>query len=144
MKINIQGHNTLVPYKTIQYHGIQYAFCRDFDHISRYRGLRQIIHGPNDRNRSMTLEVPNPFHSTAEVYYYKVPYQERNRLDIIANKLLGSARYAWIIAYFNRIEDGFTVNEDQKLAVPKKFTSLFNSGEVLASVPVNILNLGYE
>ena len=67
-----------------------------------------------------------------------------NRLDIIANQFLGSSSYAWIIAYLNNIEDGFSVSEGQRLAIPKSISSLFNTGEILQPIPATSLNLGRE
>jgi hypothetical protein len=74
--------------------------------------------------------------------YYTVPSNRENRLDLIANEKLGSASYAWVIAYFNHIDDGFTVAEGTKLAIPTSVTKLFETGELLAPVPANNLNLG--
>lgn len=144
MKVDISGYNTLVPYKEIEYNGLQYSFCRDFDHLSRYKNLRQVIHGPDDVDRCMTLETPNPLKSNVDVDYYEVLATEENRLDVIASKTLGSPRYAWVIAYFNTIDDGFTVKEGQKLMIPKNVSSLFSSGEILSSIPVTTLHLGIE
>lgn len=137
-------YNTLTPYKVLPYDGIQYGVCREFDHISRYRCLRQVVHNYNETDRFVALETPNPFTSNVDVFYYDVPSYEENRLDLIAYKHLGSATYAWVIAYFNHIEDGFTVKQGQRLIIPKSFTSLFNSGEILASVNPSTLNLGSE
>ena len=67
-----------------------------------------------------------------------------NRLDLISNTLYGSPSYSWILAYFNRIEDGFTVKSGQKLVYPKSVTSLFSSGELLQSIPATKLNIGEE
>lgn len=137
-------YNTLIPYAIIPYKGIQYQVCRDFDHISRYKGLRQIAHNPSSDDRFVTLETPNKAANNVEVDYYTVPYVEQNRLDIIANKFLGSASYTWVLAYFNNIEDGFTVREGQRIKIPKSLTSLFQRDELLASIPPMILNLGSE
>lgn len=137
--------NTTTPYEEVDYTGIAYDVCVDYNHISRYKGLRQIVHNLDDfAERFISLETVNPFNSNVEVVYYEVPSDEENRLDIIANKMLGSASYAWVIAYFNGISDGYTVYEGQKLRIPKNLTSLFNSGEVLAPIPVMALNLGTE
>ena len=94
----------------------------------------------------MTLESPNTIHSDIPVIYYFVRISEENRLDLIANKYLGSASYAWVLAYINEIEDGFTVSEGQKLKIPesKSVTALFNTGEMLAAVNPLLLNLGSE
>lgn len=135
---------TLIPYDVIEYDGIQYSNCRDFGHISRYKSLRQVIHNPSTEERFVALETPNTITSNIDVDYYEVPAEEENRLDIIANKLLGSPTYSWVIAYFNRIEDGYTVREGQTLVVPKSFSSLFTTGEILASVSPYALNLGEE
>lgn len=138
-------YNTLIPYDTIPYDGIQYGVCRDFDHISRYKGLRQIVHNPNDSDeRIITLETPNSFESSVDVTWYKVPRSEENRLDLIAQNKLGSANYSWILAYLNHIEDGYTVLEGQKIKIPNSIFSLFQSGELLASVSPTLLNLGTE
>lgn len=137
--------NTVTPYDEIEYDGIQYGVCRDFPHISRYKGLRQVVHQPTiTEERFIALETPNAFSSQIEVSYYDVPASEENRLDVIAYKLLGSAQYAWVIAYLNNIDDGFSVWEGQKLAYPKSITSLFADGEMLASIAPTMLNLGSE
>lgn len=133
------------PYQEIPYEGIQYTNCRDYGHISRYKGLRQIVHNPdNTDERYMALETVNPFTTNADVDYYEVPSRYENRLDIIAYEELGSASYAWVIAYFNNIEDGFSVHEGQLIKIPKNISSLFNSGEILQTVPALGLNLGSE
>lgn len=133
------------PYQEIPYEGIQYTNCRDFGHISRYKGLRQVVHNPdNTDERYMALETVNPFTTNADVDYYEVPSRYENRLDIIAYEELGSASYAWVIAYFNNIEDGFSVHEGQLIKIPKNISSLFNNGEILQTVPALGLNLGSE
>lgn len=140
----IQYYDTLRPYSIIPYSGISYGYCRDFDHISRYKGLRQVTHNINTDDRFIALETVNAFLTNCDVTYYDVKSTEENRLDIIAYKTLGSAQYAWIIAYFNNIEDGFSVKEGQKLAIPANVSMLFNKGEILASIPPMTLNLGTE
>ena len=138
-------YDTLVPYDEVEYGGIEYGVCRDFNHISRYRVLRQVVHNPSDiSERFISPETPNPFTTNCEVEYYDVPANEENRLDVIAYKKLGSASYSWVIAYFNQIEDGYTVREGQRLAIPKSISSLFNSGEILAAISPLQLNLGSE
>ncbi len=137
--------DTLRPYDILEHKGIQYGVCRDYSHISRYRRLRQVTNNPQDMNeRFITLETPNPFETHSDVTYYEVPQSEENRLDVIAYKLLGSAQYAWAIAYFNGIEDGYTAHAGQKLVIPINITQLFEKGECLASVSPNTLNLGSE
>lgn len=140
----MEFYNTLTPYRIIPYEGIVYGHCREFDHISRYRTLRQVTHNENQSDRFIALETPNPFTTNCEVTYYTVPSYEENRIDIIAYKTLGSAQYAWVIAYFNQLEDGFSVPEGMKLRIPKSITSLFNRGEILAPVSATTLNLGRE
>lgn len=143
--MNIRWYNTLIPYKTVDYGGIDYNVCKDFNHISRYKGLRQVAHNPEDNTtRFLALETPNAFQSSVEVEYYTVPNSRENRLDLIAYEKLGIATYDWVIAYFNGIEDGFTVRPGQRLIIPLNFTSLFNDQEILASVPATKLNLGSE
>lgn len=140
----MEFYNTLKPYKVLPHEGIQYSVCRSFDHVSRYKGLRQVAHNIMSSDRFMALETPNPFVSNVDITYYDVPAHEENRLDIIAAKLLGSATYAWVIAYFNDIEDGFTAREGQRLKVPKQFTSLFGNRELLQTVSPLALNLSTE
>lgn len=138
-------YDTLVPYKKLKHTGIEYTVCRDFNHISRYKGLRQVVHEANDApNRYIALETPNSVESKASYYYYEVPLSEENRLDLIAYKFYGSAQYSWVLSYMNRIEDGYTVHEGQKLKILNNFTDLFSKGELLASIPAMILNLGSE
>ena len=145
MYMNKRWYNTLIPYKVLDYTGIEYDVCRDYNHISRYKGLRQVAHNPDSStDRFIALENPNPFESHVKVEYYEVPTVQENRLDLIAYEKLGSASYSWVIAYFNNIEDGFTVRPGQRLMIPKTFTSLFNNGEILSSIPATRLNLGTE
>lgn len=140
----MKSYDTTKPYKELSNDGIQYTVCRDFDHISRYRGLRQVIHEGSTSERYMALESPNSFRSNVNVTYHDVSTSEENRLDIIAKNYLGSASYAWVIAYCNNIEDGFTVFPGQRLVIPMNLTSLFNKGEILAPISALTLNLGAE
>lgn len=141
----MQFYNTLTPYATLQHPTIQYTNCRDFSHISRCKGLRQVVHNSNTSERLVTLETPNVFTATnIDVIYYDVPSQEENRLDLIAYKFLGAASYSWVISYFNQIEDGFTVREGQRLRIPTNISSLFKPQELLASISALQLNLGSE
>ena len=140
----IYGRDLTVPYKTIDHEGIAYSVCREYNHISRYRNLRQVVHCPYSSERCVTLETTNPFTTHTEVKYHEVTVPEENRLDLIAEKELGSATYAWVIAYFNRIEDGYTAREGQKLIIPNNVTALLSNGEILAPITALKLNLGEE
>lgn len=140
----IYGRDLTQPYETLEHEGIIYSVCRDYDHISRYRNLRQVVHCPNTSNRYVTLETSNPFVTNTEVKYHEVTVEEANRLDLIALKELGSATYGWVIAYFNSIEDGYTVREGQKLIIPESVTALLSKGEILAPITAIKLNLGEE
>lgn len=138
-------YDTLVPYRVLDHNGIEYTTCRDFSHISRYKGLRQVIHSPNViDDRFIALENANVFNSSVDVIYHEVRGDEENRLDIIANNYLGSSNYSWVIAYINQIDDGYTAVPGQKLKIPKSITSLFADGEILAAIPPLQLNLGSE
>ncbi len=137
-------YDTLLPYGLVEHTGIEYTVCRDFNHISRYKGLRQVVHNPQESDRFITLETPNPLITNARFRYYDVPATEENRLDLIAYKFFGSAQYSWVISYFNGIDDGFTVVEGQRLKILDNFTDLFSKGELLASIPALQLNLGTE
>ena len=138
-------YNTLIPYKVLPHYGIQYDVCRDFHHISRYRKLRQLSHNPKIPNiRFVALETSNPIVTHTEIKYYEVQATEVNRLDLISQKLLGSPTYAWILAYFNNIEDGFSVYQGQILKHPTSPTALFAEGEVLSPVNPFALNLSEE
>ena len=139
------NYDTLKPYKEFEHTGIEYTVCRDYNHISRYKGCRQVIHNPADMDgRFIALETMNPISSNASYFYYIVPMAEENRLDVIAKKFYGSAQYSWVISYLNNIEDGYSVYGGQKLKILDNFTDLFAKGELLASIPAMILNLGYE
>ena len=140
----MREYNTLTPYKSIERDDIQYTYCHDYDHISRYKGLRQVIHQGLSEDRYIALETSNPFATSAEVFYYTVPATLANRLDVIARDKLGSASYSWVIAYFNGIADGFTVAEGTVLRIPKNVSQLFNNGEILSAVKITSLNLGSE
>lgn len=137
-------YDTLQPYGVVKHLGIEYQVCRDFKHISRYKGLRQITHYTENNGRFIALETTNPLVSNARFRYYDVSATEENRLDLIAYKFYGSAQYSWIISYFNGIEDGFTVCEGQRLKILDNFTDLFNKGELLAPISALQLNLGEE
>jgi len=138
-------YNTTIPYKVLPHGGIQYGVCRDYQHISRYRKLRQVTHNPNDpTTRFVALETPNAISSNIEIKYYEVQATEVNRLDLISQKLFGDPTYGWILAYFNNIEDGFSTYQGQILKHPVSPTSLFTAGEVLSSINPFALNLGEE
>lgn len=137
--------NTLSPYKVLKRNGIQYTVCKDFDHISRYRGLRQVVHEPCTSDRYITLETPNPVNESGINFkYHEVLPDEENRLDIISYKYLGSCSYGWTIAYYNNIEDGYTVKPGQVLKIPSSISSLMTTGNLLQTVPAVQLNLGSE
>lgn len=136
--------NTLVPYCEIEHKGIQYTTCREYSHISRYACLRQVVHNPRYSDRFIALETPNSFSSNVDVVYHDVKAHEENRLDLIAYQYLGTAQYAWVIALFNNIQDGYTIHEGQRLAIPTNISSLFGKGEILAPVSALKLNLGSE
>lgn len=142
--MNNELNNTLIPYDTIERDDIQYTYCYEYDHISRYKNLRQVIHQGLSPDRYVALETINAMSSNTEVDHYVVPSSRENRLDLIARDMLGSATYAWIIAYFNDIEDGFTVPTGRTLTIPKTVSSLFQNGEVLAPISAVRINLGSE
>ena len=48
------------PYKTLEHEGIAYSTCRDYNYLSRYRNLRQVVHLPDSPDRYVTLETVNP------------------------------------------------------------------------------------
>lgn len=138
-------YDTLDPYKEVEHNGIQYSNCRAFDKICRYQNLRQVVHNPADvDDRYISFETTNPAYSNATFRYYDVAPNEENRLDLIADKFYGSAQYAWIIAYFNGISDGFSVRAGQRIKIMKNIMDLFNNGEMLAPIPAMMLNLGTE
>ena len=62
-------YDTLQPQWNLEYVPNEYAVCMDFNHLCRYRGLRQLVHDPSsEENRLVTLETPNPFESNAEEF----------------------------------------------------------------------------
>lgn len=136
--------NTYTPYKEVERDPIQYTYCVDYHHISRYKSLRQVVHQGLSDDRFVSLETVNPFTTYTRFSKYIVPHDRENRLDLIAEEQLGSATYAWIIAYVNKIDDGFTVIEGTELLIPYSVTSLFNKGEILEAITANKLNLGSE
>lgn len=145
MDVEILLHDTTRPYKSVDYNGIEYTTCKDFDHISRYRRLRQVIHYLTNSNRFITLELQNNYsYENVEIEYYIVPNERENRLDLVSYDYYGSSSYSWIISYINGISDGFTIYEGQVLMIPKNITDLFKSGCILSSVPATTLNLGTE
>lgn len=137
---------TVHPYSEIPHKYIQYNPCRDFSHISRYRGLRQVVHNTEyPDERMITLETPNKFVSTeTPIIWHEVEGDEVNRLDLISQKYLGSPHYSWVISYFNGIEDGFSCSLGQSLMIPSNVSSLMRRGEILQNVSPLTLNLGSE
>lgn len=135
-----------IPYKKLDYKYITYSVCREYDHISRYKGLRQIVHSPEYQNeRFISHETSNAItYRNIPVTWHNVLTDEVNRLDIIAYRYLGSAQYAWVIAYFNNIEDGFTCYLDQSLKIPNSISDLMKDGEMLSNISPTYLNLGTE
>jgi len=141
----IQINDLTQPYKTLEHEGIVYSTCKEFNNICRYRNLRQVVHLPNSSDRYITLETSNPLvTNNLPVVYHEVELIEENRLDLIANKYLGSPEYSWVIAYFNSIEDGYSVTAGQTIIIPKSITDLFSAGEILAPISALRLNLGEE
>lgn len=132
-------------YSEVERDPIQYTYCVDYKHICRYRTLRQVIHQGLSSDRFVALETTNSINETiSNVKYYTVPANRENRLDLIAQEQLGSSMYAWVIAYMNRIQDGFTVLQGTQLAIPTSLTSLFEKGQLLAPITANKLQLGSE
>ena len=41
-------YDTLGTYRPLEHVPIQYGVCRDYGHLCRYRGLRQLVHDPSD------------------------------------------------------------------------------------------------
>ena len=140
----MQFLDTTKQYKELERDPIQYTYCASFNHISRYKSLRQVIHEGKSNGRFVALETSNAFNTNCKTKMYIVPSNRENRLDLIAKEQLGSATYSWVIAYFNNISDGFTVLEGTTLKIPQSLTDLFNNGEILSSIAVNHLNLGSE
>lgn len=136
--------DTWRPYRKVKREPIQYTYCVKFDHISRYMQLRQVIHEGNTDSRYISLETTNPFSTNATMKVYTVPAHLENRLDVIAQNELGSAKYAWIIAYVNKIADGFTVLEGTRLQIPTSVTQLFEDHEIMGAIEATKLNLGSE
>ena len=78
-------HDTTCAYKEVDYHGIEYTMCKDYEHISRYRRLRQVIHYLEGTDRFMTLETQNKYSYSGVTYeYYTVTVDRENRLDLIS------------------------------------------------------------
>lgn len=145
MNIEELLHDTTKSYKKIDYKGIEYTVCKDFDHISRYKKLRQIIHYLENNDRYITLELQNSYdYNNLDIEYYLVTSDRENRLDLISYEFFGTTTYAWIIAYINEIQDGYTVFEGQVLMIPTVLSDLFTSGSVLSAVSPTSLNLGTE
>lgn len=136
-------NDTTIPYEEVPYEGIEYSTCKDYDHVSRYRRLRQIVHHLDDLDRFTTLELQNGYdYSTLECEYYVVDESRQNRLDLISYDYYGTPSYAWVIAYVNGIEDGYTVLGGRVLKLPKSVSELFKNGSVLSAIPPTSLNLG--
>ena len=138
-------YDTYTRYDEVERDPIQYTYCVNYKHISRYRSLRQVIHQGLSADRFVALETVNPIVTPSKnIKYYNVPANRENRLDLIAQEQLGSSDYAWVIAYMNRIQDGFTALQGTQLIIPLSLTSLFEKGGMLESITATRLNLGKE
>ena len=138
-------HDTTCAYKEVDYHGIEYTMCKDYEHISRYRRLRQVIHYLEGTDRFMTLETQNKYSYSGVTYeYYTVTVDRENRLDLISYDYYNTISYAWLIAYVNGISDGYTVYEGRTLIIPTSITDLFGNNRILSPIPVSTLSLGTE
>lgn len=136
--------DTWKPYKQIKRDPIQYTYCVDYNHLCRYMTLRQVIHQGKHTSRYISLETTNAFKTNSAMKVYTVPAHLENRLDLIAEDQLGSAKYAWVIAYVNRIPDGFTVLEGTQLQIPVSISQLLETGEIMGTIDATHLNLGSE
>lgn len=145
MGVDSYNYTTVTPYKVLPHNGIEYTVCKDYNHISRYRRLRQVIHYLEGTQRFITSEIQNSYdYDSLDIEYYVVSTDRVNRLDLISYDYYQTTSYNWVIAYINEIADGYTVFEGQTLMIPKRINQLFGSGCVLASVPPTSLNLGTE
>lgn len=63
--------------------------------------------------------------------YFTVTLEEVDRLDIVANKVYGVARYWWVIAMANYLLDPFDVPVGTQLRIPT-IMSLYQNGGVLS------------
>lgn len=139
-----EWYRTWDPYKTLPYDGIEYTTCIEYEHVSRYRNLRGVVHCPtNPEDRFIGHETFNYFECNQDVIFYEVPLEKEHRLDLIAYETMGDATLSWIIALCNNITDGKSCYEGQILAIPKNGVyALFNPGELLQPVSPFNLNLG--
>ena len=64
--------------------------------------------------------------------YIKVPRQYENRIDLLAYKYYGNARFWWIIALANEIIDPFDLPVNTQLRIPPK-DAIYNTGGVLSA-----------
>lgn len=123
---------------------IRYTVARDFNYLSRYRMLRQIIIGEGTSNPVVVFEYPNKFTTSSTLQYHEVLPEEADRLDLLAYRLLGSVDYSWILAFINNIQDSYTVSNGFNLAYPSSVSDLLKSGEFFAPVSPISMNLGTE
>ena len=80
------------------------------------------------RNMRKSDLVPTKTSSDIE---YEVEAKEAYRPDIIANKVYGDPRLAWVILAANNLKDIFTLEAGMRIIIPSA-VSIYMSGGVMA------------
>lgn len=112
------------------FYPLTYLYPRLYKNSCRYKNLRRI---QDDDTKKIYHEtwVQNTVAFSDSDTYYTVPMEYENRLDIIANKYYGTAKYWWVIALANYIIDPFDVPAGTQLRIPP-LISLYSVGGVLS------------
>lgn len=107
----------------------EYLSPRVYKNNSRYTRVRRLQ--GDDGKIYHENWIARSIDKTSNDQYYTVTMTEQDRLDIIAVKFYGTAKYWWVIALANDIIDPFTLDIGTTLRIPT-LISLYNEGGVLS------------
>ena len=112
------------------YETMEYLPSVIYKNASRYKNLRTLKDSENGRIHHESPVQQAISISNSDDEYVTITNETENRLDLVAYKYYGSARYWWIIALANYIIDPFDIPVGSVLRVPP-LLSLYKSGGVL-------------
>ena len=117
--------------KQKRYETLDYSYKKDVNYVSRYEYTRVITEKDTLNKIFETYDKEQIAESDNDVYY-KVTFNNENRLDIIANEVYGFAIYWWVIAMANNIIDPFDIPAGTILRIPP-ISALYDTYNVLGT-----------
>lgn len=109
---------------------LEYRKPYDYKNISRYSKTLRIV---DDDTGTVYHETINKYilKESTDDKYITVEDTEKDRLDIIANKMYGNPTLWWVIAIANNMVDSFNVPSGTVLRVPP-INNLYKDGNMLS------------